>query len=383
MNNVPLVDLNAQYEEIKDKMHNLWDEILGSMYLYLGPNVQKLEEEFADYNSSLHCIGVGSGTEAVHFSLIAPGIGSGDEVITVSYTFFASIEAIIHSGAHPVLLDINPETYTISPDAITEYIENNCMEKNGEMYDKRTGKTLKAIMPVHIYGQPADMDSINEIAEKYSLHVIEDACQAHGAEYKGKKAGNLGDIGAFSFYFSKNLGAFGEGGAVTTNNMEFSEKIKKLREHGQIDKYHHASIGFNSRLDELQAAVLRCKLELLDDWNGKRRKAAEYYTHKLQELPVETPVETEDVYHVYHLYVIRAKKRDELLAYLKDNGVGCGMHYPVPCHLQKPLKEYGYKEGDLPITEKASMEVLSLPMHPHITKADQNYVVEKIKEFYS
>ena len=382
MNQIPLVDLRAQYEEVKNEMLGLWDEVLDSMYLYLGKNVQEFEKEFASYNKVKHCVGVGSGTEALLFALKVVGVGKGSEVIAPSHTFFATVEAVIHAGAYPVMLDIDTKSYTLSVEDTREYIEENCIKEKEGLRDKKTGKILKAIIPVHIYGHPADMDGFNEIARKYGLFVIEDAAQAHGAEYKGRRTGTLGDLAAFSFYFSKNLGAFGEAGGVTTDNDEYAQVVKKLREHGQNGKYYHEFVGFNSRLDELQAAVLRCKLKLLDDWNKKRRKIAHFYNEALKGLPVVTPKEAENVFHVYHLYVIRCDKRDELFEYLKRNGIGCGMHYPVPIHLQKAMKGNGYKKGDLPKTEKLSGEILSLPMYPHLTEKKAGKVVETIRDFY-
>lgn len=382
MNKIPLVDLHAQYEEIKDEMYKLWDEILESMYLYLGPNVKGFEKEFAEFNRVKHCVGLGSGTEAIHFSIRALGIGEGDEVIAPSHTFFATIEAIIQAGAYPVMLDIDPELYTLCPDAVREYIESNCSKEREGLKDKNTRKILKALLPVHIYGHPADMDAFKEISDEYNLMIIEDAAQAHGAEYKGRKTGTLGDIAAFSFYFSKNLGALGEGGAITTNSDEYAERIRKLREHGQKDKYHHDSIGYNSRLDEIQAAVLRCKLKLLKKWNDRRREVASFYNNALKDLPLIIPTEAEWAHHVYHLYVICSDKRDELFRHLKDRGIGCGMHYPVPCHLQEAMKGYGNSEGDLPETEKVAKEILSLPIYPHLSEDDTSRVVETIREFY-
>jgi len=382
MNQIQLVDLHAQYEEIKEETHKLWEEILESMYLYLGPNVQKFEKEFALFNKVKYCVGVGTGTEAVHLAIRSLGIGEGDEIITPSHTFFATIEAIIHAGTYPVLVDIDPQWYTLSPEAVSNYIKSYCIEEKNELKDKKTGKILRAILPVHLYGHPADMDALREIADEYNLMLIEDSAQAHGAEYKGKKTGALGDVAAFSFYFSKNLGAFGEGGAVTTSNEEYANRLRKLREHGQKDKYHHESIGYNSRLDELQAAVLRCKLKLLNKWNDRRREIASFYNDALNSLPLKTPTEAEWAHHVYHLYVVRSTRRDELFKYLKEKGIGCGIHYPIPCHLQKAMKKYGYKEGDLPQTEKIAKEVLSLPMHPHLREDDTLRVVKTIREFY-
>ncbi|MBN1694620.1 DegT/DnrJ/EryC1/StrS family aminotransferase [candidate division WOR-3 bacterium] len=379
---IPLVDLRAQYEEVKDEMLGLWNEVLDSMYLYLGKNVQEFEKEFASYNNVKYCIGVGSGTEALLFALKVVGVGEEDEVIAPSHTFFATIEAVIHAGAYPVMLDIDTRSYTLSVDDTREYIEENCTKEKEGLRDGKTGKILKAIIPVHIYGYPADMDGFNEIARKYGLFIIEDAAQAHGAKYKNKRTGTLGDLAAFSFYFSKNLGAFGEAGGVTTNSDEYAQVVKRLREHGQNGKYCHEFVGFNSRLDELQAVVLRCKLKLLDEWNERRRKIAHFYNEALKDLPVVIPEEAKDVFHVYHLYVIRSEKRDELFEHLKRNGIGCGMHYPVPIHLQQAMKGNGYKRGDLPKTEKISGEILSLPMYPHLTKEKAGKVVETIRNFY-
>jgi dTDP-4-amino-4,6-dideoxygalactose transaminase len=379
---IPLVDLRAQYEEVKKEMYVLWDEIMDSMYLYLGPNVQEFEKEFASYNNAKHCIGVGSGTEALLFALKVVGVEEGDEVIVPSHTFFATVEAVIHAGAYPVMLDIDEESYTLSVENTRKYLEDNCVRVDEGLKDKKTEKLLKAILPVHIYGHPADMDGFKKIAGNYGLFLIEDAAQAHGAEYRGERIGTLGDLAAFSFYFSKNLGAFGEGGGVTTDEEEYDRVVRRLREHGQNGKYYHELVGFNSRLDELQAAVLRCKLKFLDEWNKKRREIAYFYNEALKDLPVITPAEAKDVFHVYHLYVIRSEKRDELFEHLKRNGIGCGMHYPVPIHLQKAMKGNGYRKGDLPVTEKIAGEVLSLPMYPHLSEEDAGRVVETVRNFY-
>ena len=380
MRNVPLVDLKAQYREIKEELFNMWEEILEGMRLYLGPNVQAFEKEFGKYIGVADCIGVGNGTEAVHYAIRAAGVNSGEKVITVSHTFFATIEAIIHAGAEPVMVDINEDTYNISPDRILEYIETKCRFDGETLIDKSDGKVVRAILPVHLYGQSACMGRIMEIAKKYNLKVIEDASQAQGAEYNGRKVGSIGDVAGFSFYFSKNLGAFGEAGGVTTNDPDIAYMVKRLREHGQKDKYHHEMFGFNGRLDELQAAVLRLKLKRLDKWNERRRMIARMYNDYLSDLPIKTPVEHEKAKHVYHLYVIRTEKRDELFNYLRENGVGAGIHYPVPCHKQKPLLELNIS---LPVTEKVADEIISLPIHPHMTDADVEYVCDTIRAFFA
>ncbi|HDI82940.1 MAG TPA: DegT/DnrJ/EryC1/StrS family aminotransferase [candidate division WOR-3 bacterium] len=380
MRNVPLVDLKAQYREIKEELFNMWEEILEGMRLYLGPNVQAFEKEFGEYIGVADCIGVGNGTEAVHYAIRAAGVNSGEKVITVSHTFFATIEAIIHAGAEPLMVDINEDTYNISPDRILEYIETKCRFDGETLIDKSDGKVVRAILPVHLYGQSACMGRIMEIAKKYNLKVIEDAAQAQGAEYNGRKVGSIGDVAGFSFYFSKNLGAFGEAGGVTTNDPDIAYMVKRLREHGQKDKYHHEMFGFNGRLDELQAAVLRLKLKRLDKWNERRRMIARMYNDYLSDLPIKTPVEHEKAKHVYHLYVIRTERRDELFNYLRENGVGAGIHYPVPCHKQEPLLELNIS---LPVTEKVADEIISLPIHPHMTDADVEYVCDTIRAFFA
>ncbi len=382
MKQIPLVDLRAQYEDVKNEMRVLWDEILDSMYLYLGPNVQEFEKEFASYVGARYCIGVGSGTDALLIALKAVGVKKGDEVIVPSHTFFATVEAVIHTGAYPVMLDIDAKSYTLSVDNTREYLEENCIRLKEGLKDKRTGMILKTILPVHLYGHPAEMDGFRKLAGKYGLSLIEDASQAHGAKYKNKRVGTLGDLAAFSFYFSKNLGAFGEGGGLTTDNNEYVQIIKRLREHGQNGKYSHELVGFNSRLDELQAAVLRCKLKFLDKWNEQRREIACFYNEALKDLPVITPQEAEGVFHVYHLYVIRSRERDKLFEHLRKNGIGCGMHYPIPIHLQKAMEGNGYEKGDLPVTEKIASEILSLPIYPHLTEEDTGKVVKTVRDFY-
>jgi dTDP-4-amino-4,6-dideoxygalactose transaminase len=336
------------------------------MMLYLGPNVNAFEKEFAEFLGAGHVHGVGSGTDAINFALRAVGVNPGDEVITVSHTFIATVEAIWMAGATPVFVDIDPNTYNIDPTKIEEMI---------------TEKT-KAIVPVHLYGQPADLDAIVEIAKRHGLKVVEDACQAHGAKYKGKTVGHLGDVGCFSFYFSKNLGAFGEAGGTATDDETTAKNIAFLREHGQRSKYEHEVLGYNSRPDELQAVVLRLKLKRLANWNRRRIELANRYNEALKDLPVVTPKVIDGAEHVYHLYVIRTKDRERVLQHLWDNGVGAGMHYPIPCHLQDSVKSLGLRSGDLPVTEEVTQEIISLPIYPHMTDEQADYVVEKLRECF-
>ena len=362
---IPFVDLVTQYHGLKDQILPAMENIMDKAQCIMGPDMREFENEFANYCATEHCIAVDSGTSALELILRAFAIGAGDEVITAANTFIATTLAISSTGAKPVLVDANPETYNIDVEKIAAAI---------------TSKT-RAILPVHLYGQPADMEAINEIAKKHDLIVIEDACQAHGARYKGRRAGSLGDAAAFSFYPGKNLGAYGDGGAVVTNNAKIAEIVKLLRDYGQKEKYHHVTLGFNHRLDTLQAAVLRTKLPKLDDWNAARRKNAALYNERLQHSPAALPVDAEFAESVYHLYVIRVKHRDQLLAYLGESGIGAGIHYPIPIHLQKAYAALGYKEGDFPVTEQFAKEIISLPMFPELTAEQIQFVAEKIEEF--
>jgi dTDP-4-amino-4,6-dideoxygalactose transaminase len=366
MDPIPLVDLKVTFEPLKEQIFAAWEQALGGMRLFLGPNVQAFEQEFAAYCRTKHAIGVSDGTNAVHLALRACGVGPGDEVITVSYTFIATAEAILLAGATPVFVDIDPRTYTMDVSQIESRI---------------TPKT-RAILPVHLYGQCADMDPILEIARRHNLYVIEDACQAHGAEYKGARAGGLGDIAAFSFYFTKNLGAYGEGGMVTTQDDALAKKVRMLRDHGSEQRYYHEFLGWNARLDELQAAVLRVKLPHLDKWNEGRRQAAQAYTRVLEPLGFILPYEAPYNHHVYHLYVIRCPFRDGLRQYLSDHNVGTGIHYPVPNHLQNSFKEFGYTPGSLPVTEAVCLDILSLPMYAGL-RPDQAERVGQLIQAYA
>lgn len=364
--NVPFVDLRRQYDTIKGEINTKIVETLQDAHFILGENVENFEKEFANYCNLKHGIGVASGSDALTLSLKVIGVGEGDEVITVPNTFIATVDAISRNGAKPIFVDIDPETYNIDVTQIEEKI---------------TDKT-KAISPVHLYGQPADMDEIIKIGREYNLMIIEDACQAHGSEYKGKKVGSIGDVGCFSFYPAKNLGAYGDGGIIVTNNEEIAERIKMLRNYGQSKKYYHDFVGYNSRLDEIQAAVLQVKLRYLDEWNEKRREHAKLYNELLEKVPgIEKPIEKDYAKHVYHLYVIRCENRDKLQRYLGSKGVSTGIHYPIPVHLQKAYKQLGYKQEDFLITEKYSTEILSLPMFPELLDDEIEYVVKCIKGY--
>jgi dTDP-4-amino-4,6-dideoxygalactose transaminase len=334
------------------------------MQLFLGKNVQTFESDFAAYCGSKFAVGVGSGTDALHLALVACGVGPGDEVITVSHTFIATVEAIALTGARPVLVDIDPDTYNMDPAQVEK------------MINKRT----KAIIPVHLYGHPADMAPILELARVNKLKVIEDACQAHGAEYDGHRTGSIGDAGCFSFYFTKNLGAYGESGMITTSDPDIAKRCRMLRDHGQDAKYVHAVFGVNSRLDEIQAAVLRVKLPHLDEWIEKRRSLASVYDATLPPSMVK-PKEMPWAKHVYHLYVVRTPNRDELRAWLETKGVSTGMHYPIPIHLQEAWRQYGGGRYSLPVTERITKEIISLPMYPELTAEEVRYISDCVQEF--
>jgi dTDP-4-amino-4,6-dideoxygalactose transaminase len=361
---IPLVDLRAQYQPLREEMLDAINDALDGMQLFLGKNVQSFEAEFAEYCGTPYAVGLGSGTEALHLALLACGIGSGDEVITVSHTFVATVEAICLTGATPILVDIDPDTYTIDVSQIEGKVTSN----------------TRAIVPVHLYGQPADMDPILALAEKHGLVVVEDACQAHGAEYNGKRTGSLGDVGCFSFYFSKNLGAYGEAGMCVTNNPEIARHLRMLRDHGSEERYSHTVMGVNARLDEIQAAILRVKMKRLDEWNEARRRNARLYSELLKDSPVITPSEAQYARHVYHLYVIRTSQRDKLQTYLRERGISTGIHYPVPIHLQNAWRNASYRTESLPVTERYAGEILSLPMYPELTPALIEHVAEAIRD---
>lgn len=355
----------TQYLSYKSEIDAAISRVLDSGWYILGNEVRSFEEEFASYIGVAHGIGVGSGTEAIHLALNACGITRGDEVITVSHTAVATVAAIGLAGATPVLVDIDSDLYTIDPVKIESAITSN----------------TKAIIPVHIYGQAADMDPVMEIAKKYRLKVIEDCAQAHGAKYKGQCVGSIGDMGCFSFYPTKNLGAIGDGGMVVTNNSNLNKKAKLLREYGWKERYVSSSKGWNSRLDEIQASILRVKLKHLDKSNQKRRKVAGQYRKDLKDLPLELPKERRNCKHVYHLFVIKTNKRDTLQDYLKENDISTSIHYPVPIHRQPYYKD-SFKSSFLEVTEQIAGEILSLPIYPEISLNEIKMVINTIKGFY-
>jgi len=362
---VPFLDLNAHHAALRGEFDRAVREVIDSSAFAGGPFVEKFEADFASYCGCQHAIGVGSGTEALWLSLLACGVGPGDEVITVPNTFMATAEAITYCGARPVFVDVDDRTYTMDPAGLEEAV----------------GSRTKAIIPVHLFGQSADMDPILQFAREHDLLVIEDAAQAHGAKYKGRKVGTLGHAGCFSFYPGKNLGAFGEAGAVVTDNLELQEKIRVLRDHGQVRKYHHAMVGWNCRMDGIQAAVLSVKLQHLESGNSLRRAHALQYDEVFDGMDeVVTPFAAPYAQHVYHIYAIRVQERDEVMWLLQEKGIQCGVHYPIPVHLQKAYRSLGYTAGALPMSERTALEFISLPMFPELTEAQVQTVALGVKE---
>lgn len=361
---VPFVDLKAQYSAIGNEIEQVVTGVLRSAHFVLGPEVAAFEEEFASYCGASHAVAVNTGTSALHLALLAAGVGPGHEVITTPFTFIATASAIDYTGARPVFVDIDPQTFTIAPEAIERAI---------------TPRT-RAIVPVHLYGQPADMDPIVDIARRHALTVIEDACQAHGARYKGRPVGTLGDLACFSFYPGKNLGACGEGGMVVTGDAAAARVIRMLRDWGGERKYEHVLKGFNYRMEALQGAILRVKLRHLEAWSEARRRHAAAYDSLLAGGPVATPFARPDVRHVYHVYAVRTPDRALLQGHLQAQGIQTGIHYPVPVHLQQAFAELGYQRGDFPFAERAADEVLSLPMYAELSLPDQQRVAGAVCE---
>ena len=368
MQKIPLVDLHAQYKTIKPEIDAAIQRTIDRTAFILGPEAKQFEENFARFCNVKHAIGLDSGTAALHLAMMALGIGAGDEVITTAHTFVATSEPISLLGARPVFVDIDPRTYNLDPNKLEAAI---------------TPRT-KAIIPVHLYGQPAEMDAIMDIARKHNIPVIEDAAQAHGATYRGRSVGTMGLMTCFSFYPGKNLGAYGDAGALVTNDDALDHKIRMLRDHGRTTKYEHEISGYGYRLDGIQGAVLDVKLKHLPEWNAARRAHADYYTELLSNVDasIVTPYEPAHVQAVYHLYVIRTRQRDALLEYLKARDIEAGIHYPVPLHLQPVYKNLGYQRGEFPETEKAAQEILSLPIYPELTHVQMERVVDTMREFY-
>lgn len=392
-NAVPFLDLVTPHAELREELCAVFNTALDNGGFIGGPMVQGFEQDFAKFCDTDHCVGVGSGTDALRFLFIAAGIGAGDIVITVPHTFIATTEAISQAGAHPVFVDIDEATYNMDPVKLREYIELECDFDSGTktLLDKKTKSRIAAVVPVHLYGQMADMDPILELAEQYGLIVIEDACQAQGAEYfstkenRWRKAGSMGQSAAFSFYPGKNLGACGEAGAITTNDGELARKVRVLRDHGQAQKYFHDIEGYNGRLDAIQAGILQVKLRHLASWNEKRRQSAIRYQELLNsaEQVIRLPYEPSWAKSIYHLYVIRVENREQLQKHLAEANIGTGIHYPIPLHLQKAYIGLGYKQGDFPVSEKVASEIVSLPMFPGLGSDQQSRVAEEILAFAS
>jgi dTDP-4-amino-4,6-dideoxygalactose transaminase len=361
---IPFVDLKSLHIEIKDDLREVFDRVLDNSTFVLGPEVQRFEQEFAAYCGTEHCVAVNTGTAAIHLALASLGIGPGDEVITVPHTFIATAEAITAVGARPVFIDIDPVSYTMDASLMEAAI---------------TSKT-RAIIPVDLYGQVANMDPILKIANRHGIPVVEDACQAHGAEYKGRKAGSFGVAGCFSFYPGKNLGACGEGGAVTTNDADLAQRVRLWRDHGSSKRYDHVFPGLNMRMEGIQGGILSVKLKFLDRWNDQRRQAAAAYDKALADTDIQIPTEMDYGRHVYHLYVVQSDNRDALRQRLTDAGIDSGLHYPTPLHLQEAYRFLGYKHGDFPVTERVKSRILSLPMYPGIHYEAVEQVAAELRE---
>ena len=395
---IPFLDLVTPHRELENELLEVVRKAFRTAAFIGGPVVEDFERAFAEFCSTRYCVGVNSGTDALRFALMAAGIGNGDSVVTVPHTFIATTEAISQAGATPEFVEIDERTYNMDPEKLSEFLESKCSQDpmTGKLTSRRTGKRVAAVIPVHLYGQMADMDPILALAEQYNLALIEDACQAHGAEYFSKRqnrwctAGSMGRAAAFSFYPGKNLGACGEAGAVTTNDEELARKMRMLRDHGQAKKYYHDIEGYNGRLDAIQAGILRVKLNHLAEWNEKRRHIASRYSQLLTPNPhpqtpgtIVVPHEPSWAKAVYHLYVIRVPNRSQLQAHLAEAKIGTGIHYPIPLHLQNAYRTLGYETGDFPVTETIAAEILSLPMFPGLTPAQQSRVVEQVLDFAS
>jgi dTDP-4-amino-4,6-dideoxygalactose transaminase len=387
MTNVPLLDLKSQFAQIRAEVMPAIDQVCASQYFILGEQVRGFEEEVARYCTTSDGVGVSSGTDALLLALMALGVGPGDEVITSPFTFFATAGVIARVGARPVFCDIDPMTFNLSPAAVQTFIDERCAVEGRSLIHRATGGRIRALMPVHLYGQAADMDPLMVIARRHELNVIEDAAQAIGTEYKGVRVGSIGDVGCFSFFPSKNLGAFGDAGLCTTGSAELAESMRVLRVHGGKPKYFHAVIGGNFRIDELQAAVLRVKLRYLDGWTEGRQRNAAYYSQAFAESELgtrlRTPLATPGSRHIFNQYVVRAESRDALKKFMADHGIGTEIYYPVPLHLQTCFAYLGYRPGDFPESERAAAETLAVPVYPELQPEQLEHVVSVIQEFYS
>jgi dTDP-4-amino-4,6-dideoxygalactose transaminase len=385
---IPFVDLVTPHRELQDELVNVFKATLATAGFIGGPMVEGFESDFAKYCDAKFCVGVNSGTDALRFALSAAGVGSGDVVLTVPNTFIATTEAISQTGARPDFIDVDPRTYTMDPEKLCHYMQTQCEldSKTGRFVNRKLGRPVTAVVPVHLYGQSADMDPILEIAAHYSLVVIEDACQAHGTEYfstaenRWRKCGSMGQAAAFSFYPGKNLGACGEGGAITTNDGIIADRCKMIRDHGQSKKYYHDIEGYNGRLDSLQAGLLRVKLQRLTGWNESRRVHARKYNELFAKADanVVTPFEPSWSKAIYHLYVVQVENREAMQKALAQENIDTGIHYPVVLHLQKAYSNLGYRAGDFPVSEKAAERILSLPMFPGLSEANLMRVVEAV-----
>jgi dTDP-4-amino-4,6-dideoxygalactose transaminase len=388
--NIPFLDLVTPHVELEQELTAVFQQVIRTAGFIGGPMVENFEKEFAAFCHTERAVAVNSGTDALRFALMAAGVKEGDTVVTVPHTFIATTEAISQAGALPEFVDIDERTYNMDAEKLREYLETQCtVSEDGKLVSKRSGRPVTAVVPVHLYGQMADMDAIGELAERFGLIVVEDACQAHGAEYFSRKqnrwfrAGSIGRAAAFSFYPGKNLGACGEGGAITTNDSKLADTCKMIRDHGQAKKYHHDVEGYNGRLDSIQTGILSVKLKHLAGWNEKRRERAAEYGRLLaaSDAGVRVPYEPSWSRAVYHLYVVRTEDREGLMAHLGKAGIGSGIHYPIPLHLQKAYENLGYSRGDFPITEKIAAEIVSLPMFPNLTQEQQGRVVREIGAF--
>src|SRR6202521_658644 len=390
---VPFLDLVTPHKELEAELLAVAQKAFSNAGFIGGPMVEEFEREFAEFCGAKHCVGVNSGTDALRFAFMAAGIGPGDIIVTVPHTFIATTEAISQAGAQIAFVDIDESTYTLDPKKLREYLETHCDfdSKTKKLIERKSGLRVGAIVPVHLYGQTADMAPIMELAGKYDLVVIEDACQAHGAEYfskkknRWKKGGSIGLAAAFSFYPGKNLGACGEAAATTTNDEALAKRMKMIRDHGQAKKYYHDIEGYNGRLDSIQAGWLSVKLRHLAKWNQSRREHAHRYHELFADVKgvVTIPVEAAWTKGVYHLYVVRVADREALQAHLAEAGIGTGIHYPIPLHLQKAYQHLNYQKGDFPVTERVAMEIVSLPMFPQMSRSQQDQTVKYVKEFSS